>query len=149
MSEFFMFLGPWFWWIVAGGLLVGELLAPGVFLLWLAMAAALTGLADLALGFGWQVEVAVFAALSLLLVLASWKWVMAQRLPKTDQPHLNLRHGAYVGRVFPLDSAIANGTGKIKIEDALWDVDGPDMPAGARVRITGINGLRLVGERAE
>lgn len=149
MADFFVLLGPWFWWIVAGILLVGELLAPGVFLLWLAMAAALTGLADLALGLGWRGEVAVFAALSLMLVLASWKWVMAQRSPKTDQPHLNLRHGAYVGRVFALEKAIQNGTGKIKIEDALWDVDGPDLPAGAQVKITAVNGLRLVGERVE
>ena len=43
MSEFIPLVGPWFWWIVAGALLVGELLAPGVFLLWLSAAAALTG----------------------------------------------------------------------------------------------------------
>ena len=148
MNEFLPIAGPWFWWIVAGVLLIGELLAPGVFLLWLAVAAALTGIADLFLHLGWQGEVALFAVLSAVLVMASWKWVMASRSVVSDQPHLNLRHGAYVGRVFALDQAIINGAGKVRIEDALWDVDGPDLPKGEKVMITGVNGLRLKGERA-
>jgi inner membrane protein len=148
MNELVPIVGPWFWWIAAGVLLIGELLAPGIFLLWLAAAAVLTGIVDLVFNLGWQGEVAVFAALSLLLVLLSWKWVMANRSPKSDQPHLNQRHGAYVGRVFALEQSIVNGVGKVRIEDALWDVDGPDLPKGAKVRIVGLNGLRLVGEAA-
>jgi inner membrane protein len=50
--------------------------------------------------------------------------------------------------VFPLEAAITNGSGKVRIEDALWDVDGPDLAKGERVRITGVNGLRLAAERA-
>ena len=149
MNELIPVFGPWFWWIVAGVLLVGELLAPGIFLLWLAAAAALTGIADAVFQLGWQGEVMVFAAASLLLVLASWKWVIANRSAKSDQPHLNQRHGAYVGRMFFLDQAIVRGSGKVRIEDALWDVDGPDLPKGAQVKIVGVNGLRLVGEAAD
>jgi inner membrane protein len=145
MSDIALLYSPWSWFILAGLLLIGELLSPGVFLIWLAGAAALTGFVDIALGLSWQSEVIIFANFSAALVFVSWNWVKTQRAPKTDQPHLNLRHGAYVGRVFALEQAIINGTGKIKIEDALWDVDGPDLPAGAKVRITGVNGLRLNG----
>jgi inner membrane protein len=148
MSELISLPGPWFWFIIAGLLLIGELLSPGVFLMWLAGAAALTGVADFALDLRWQSEVALFAVLSGALVFASWNWVKNQRSPKTDQPHLNLRHGAYVGRVFVLEKAIVNGSGKLKIEDSLWDVDGPDLPVGARVKVTGVNGLRLNAEAA-
>lgn len=149
MSEFIALPGPWFWFIVAGLLLIGELLSPGIFLMWLAGAAVLTGVVDFLLPLAWQTEVVVFAALSALLVLASWNWVKLQRTPQTDQPHLNLRHGAYVGRVFALEKAIVNGSGKIRIEDTLWDVDGPDLPVGARVKVTGVNGLRLVASKVE
>ena len=148
MNELVPLVGPWFWWIAAVVLLIGELLAPGIFLLWLAAAAVLTGIADLVFNLGWQGEVAVFAGFSLLLVLLSWKWVMANRSLKSDQPHLNQRHGAYVGRVLVLDQAIVHGSGKVRIEDALWDVDGPDLPKGAMVKIVGVKGLRLVGEAA-
>ncbi len=149
MSDFIALPGPWFWFIIAGLLLIGELLTPGIFLIWLAGAAALTGLADFVFVLSWQSEVALFAVLAIALVFASWKWVKRQRVHATDQPHLNLRHGAYVGRVFPLEKAIVNGSGKIKIEDALWDVDGPDLPVGSRVKVTGVNGLRLNAERSE
>jgi membrane protein implicated in regulation of membrane protease activity len=148
MSEFLPVVGPWFWWIAAGVLLVGELLAPGIFLLWLAGAAALTGLADLAFDFDWRGEIVTFAILSLILVLLSWKWVMASRRPKSDEPNLNQRHHAYVGKVVPLAQAIVNGAGKVRIEDAMWDVDGPDLPQGALVRISGVSGLRLQAEKA-
>jgi inner membrane protein len=148
MSELFTLSGPWFWFIAAGLLLIGELLSPGVFLMWLAGAAVLTGFADMALGLGWTGEVIAFALLSLFTVFASWKHVTSNWSPKSDQPHLNMRHGAYVGRTFPLDEAIINGSGKLKIEDALWDVDGPDLPVGAKVKVIGVNGLRLVAEKA-
>jgi membrane protein implicated in regulation of membrane protease activity len=147
MSELLSIADPWFWWILAGILLVGEMLMPGFFLLWLAAAAALTGAIDLVFGLGWQGEVITFAALSLLLVLITWKWVMESRRMKSDQPTLNLRHHAYVGRVVPLAQAIVNGSGKVRIDDALWDVDGPDLPQGAKVRISGVEGLRLKAEK--
>jgi inner membrane protein len=148
MSDLLSISGPWFWFIVAGLLLIGELLSPGVFLMWLAGAAAFTGLADLVFSFAWAGEIIVFAVSSLALVFASWKHVTSQWSPQSDQPHLNLRQGAYVGRVFALESAIVNGSGKLKIEDALWDVDGPDLPKGAKVKVTALNGLRLVAEKA-
>jgi membrane protein implicated in regulation of membrane protease activity len=148
MSELLSIADPWFWWILAGVLLVGEMLMPGFFLLWLAAAAALTGAIDLVFGLSWQSEVIIFAVLSLLLVLATWKWVMASRRTKSDQPTLNQRHHAYVGKVVPLTQPIVNGSGKVRIDDSLWDVDGPDLPQGTRVRISGVDGLRLKAEKA-
>ena len=46
MEHFIPFLGYWIWWVIAGVLLILELLAPGIFFIWLAVAAALTGLAE-------------------------------------------------------------------------------------------------------
>ncbi|MCA0434696.1 MAG: NfeD family protein [Proteobacteria bacterium] len=143
MDIFVPYVGGWFWWIVAIVLLIGELFAPGVFLIWLAGAAALTGLIDLVFGLDWRMEIATFAALSVILVLASWRYVMAGRKVESDAPHLNRRHEAYVGRTVPLADAIVNGSGKVRIEDALWEVNGPDLPSGALVKITGVDDARL------
>jgi inner membrane protein len=148
MSEWLSLTGPWFWFIAAGLLLIGELLSPGVFLMWLAAAAALTGVADAVFGLGWTTEVVVFAVFALVLVFASWRHVTQGWQPESDQPHLNQRHHAYVGRVLVLEQAIVNGSGKVQVEGAVWDVDGPDAPAGARVKITGVSGLRLIAEKA-
>ena len=117
MGELLPYLGGgWFWWIVAAVLLIGELMLPGVFLIWLAGAAALTGLADLVFGLTWQIELAVFAVLSVLLVIASWNYVRKQHSPKSDQPDLNQRQTGYVGRRTIVLQAISNGSGKVKIE---------------------------------
>jgi inner membrane protein len=147
MADVITLNSPWLWFIIAGLLLIGELLSPGVFLMWLAGAAVLTGLADAALGLGWVSEIIIFGFASLLIVFATWKQVTAKWSPKSDQPHLNQRHRAYVGRTVVLDQAIVNGQGKVRIDDALWDVDGDDASAGTMVRITGVNGLRLVASK--
>ena len=148
MDQFVPIVGVYFWWIVAGVLLLAEMSMPGFFMLWLAVAAALTAILDLYFHFSWMGEIFSFAILAFLCVLASWRFVMNSRHAKTDSPHLNQRHHGLVGRNFVLDRAIVNGSGKIKFEDTLWDVDGPDMAAGARVKVTGVQGMRLVVEAA-
>jgi membrane protein implicated in regulation of membrane protease activity len=148
MDQIFPLLGPYFWWIVAGVLLLAEMAMPGFFMLWLALAAALTALLDLYFHFSWAGEIFAFAALAFLCVLGSWRFVMSSRRMKSDSPHLNQRHHGLVGRTFILDLAIINGSGKIKVEDTLWDVDGPDLAVGARVKVLGVNGMRLIVEAA-
>ena len=146
MDQFFPFIGPWFWWSVAGILLLAEMAMPGFFMLWLAAAAALTAVVDLNLNLSWIGELFSFAIISFALVLVSWRYVMGTRHKKSDQPFLNQRHQGLVGRSFVLDRPIIKGSGKIKVEDTLWDVDGPYMAEGTRVKVTGVSGMRLVVE---
>jgi hypothetical protein len=55
----------------------------------------------------------------------------------------------YIGRTYFLDQAIENGRGKVRIDDTLWSVEGPDLPAGARVTVKEVRGLTLLVEKAE
>lgn len=144
MGDIFPFLGDtWFWFIVGLVLLIGELLVPGIFLLWLAIAAGLTGSVNAIFDLGWKGELGLFAVLSALLVLASWSYVMKQRNPESDQPDLNQRQRGYVGRRSTLLQAISNGAGKVKIDDTVWDATGADMPQGTPVIVTGVKGSTL------
>ena len=64
MLDWFASFGGWGW-IVLGLVLVGgEMLAPGVFLLWLGLAALLTGAAVGLTGLAWQGAWLVFAGLA-------------------------------------------------------------------------------------
>ena len=58
----------WVWFAAAAVLTIMEIIAPGIFMIWLALAAAATGLATLALGFGWELQLAAFAVLSVVAV---------------------------------------------------------------------------------
>lgn len=143
MADFIPLLGNWIWWVVAGVLLLLELMAPGVFFIWLAAAAAAVGVLDLALNLGWQLELLVFAVLSIVSVLYGRSMLKKKRALDSDQPNLNQRMYDYVGRTFSLHEPIVDGRGRINIDGTLWEVRGPDSPKGAHMKVTGVDGLRL------
>jgi membrane protein implicated in regulation of membrane protease activity len=62
----------------------------------------------------------------------------------SDQPLLNQRAAQLVGRNATLHEAIVDGSGRIKIGDTIWRVSGPDLPAGAKVTVSAIDGSSLV-----
>ncbi|HEX2728090.1 MAG TPA: NfeD family protein [Beijerinckiaceae bacterium] len=141
-------LGPWSW-IILGLVLMGlELLAPGVFLMWLGLAAVLTGLVDWAFGLSWQAATLLFAVLSVVTMLVGRAVSRHPDEEETGRPSLNRRGHGLVGRVFMLDAPIAGGEGRIRVDDSVWRIIGPDVPAGASVRVVRVDGATLVVESA-
>ena len=148
MGAVFQSLGPWSW-IIVGLVLMGlELLAPGVFLIWLGLAAVLTGLLDAVLGLSWQTAWLVFAGLAVIAVIVARRLMRSRDEDEGTEPFLNRRGHALVGRVFALETAIVEGSGRIRVDDSSWRVAGPDMPIGRHVRVVRIEGTTLVVEAA-
>ncbi len=136
------------WAAVALLLFAAETMAPGAFMLWLGFAAVAVFVGTLLVpGIPVLAQVAAFIVLSFISIQVYRKWFRS-REPQSDRPALNRRTAALVGRVVPLESAIAGGRGRVQIADAYWDVAGPDLPAGAEVRIVGADGMTLVVEAA-
>ena len=48
------------------------------------------------------------------------------------------------GRIVTVAQAIQRGRGKVQIGDSVWTAEGPDMPEGARAKVTCVNGTVLV-----
>ena len=139
-------LGPWAWWVLGIVLLILEVLLPGVFLVWIGIAAILTGALSLLFWdqalWTWQVQWLVFAVLSLVAALIGRR-IVSSRDGASDQPHLNQRGQSLVGRTATLEQPITEGRGRIRLDDTMWSVQGPDLPVGARVRVTASNGRDL------
>ena len=80
-------IGPWSWWILGLVLLGAEILIPGIFLIWIGLAAIVVGAISFILWdsaiWGWQVQLLVFAALSLISALIGRR-IMAGRDDDTD-----------------------------------------------------------------
>jgi len=127
----------WIWLILGILLCAGEIFASGVFLIWIGLAAIATGLIMLVVPMSATWSLIVFALLSIASVLIGWKLYGSQN-PESDHPFLNRRTDALIGRTFVLAKPIVGGEGTIRIHDANWRVRGPDMPAGTRVRVTGV-----------
>jgi inner membrane protein len=131
--------GLWAWWIIAAVLGILELIVPGIFFVWLAAAAAVVGLIVLAVDIPLTAQVALFAVLSVVAVWTSRRY-FARHEVESDHPLLNQRAQTYVGRTFTLEQEIRNGRGKIRIGDSLWLAEGPELPAGTSVHVTGVDG---------
>lgn len=140
--------GAWGWIALAAVLMAAELLAPGYFLIWLGLAAALTGAIFLVFAGPWQIQLAVFATFSLVSLYGWYRLMKASNDTASDKPDLNRRMEAMVGREFVLDEPIQSGRGRIRVADSVWLVTGPDLASGARVRVTNFQGATLVVEAA-
>jgi membrane protein implicated in regulation of membrane protease activity len=137
------------WACLALLLIVAEVLAPGVFLLWLGVAAAVVFALVLVVPdvpFLWQVI--GFVLLSFALIPA-YRYFFRNTDKQSDQPLLNRKAEQLIGKVLPLHQAIVNGQGRVKLGDALWTVEGPDLPQGTQVRVIGATSMVLKVDPAE
>ena len=149
MSE----LEPQWWWLLAAALLaLVELVAPGIFSVWIAAAAALTGAAVLAFDLPVAFQLALFALLSIAAVAAGRRWYERNPVDSSD-PMLNDRTARLVGQTVTVATAIRGGEGRVRVGDSVWSARGPDADEGARVRVTGAEGaclrvepVRLIGD---
>ena len=139
-------LGVWNWFVLGVLLLSVEVFAPGTFILWLGIAALLTGGLALIVDLGWQAQLIAFAILALLAV-TGW-WFYSRRRADAPEPLLHRRADLHIGRIFMLEEPITGGTGRIRIDDSIWRVSGPDLPAGSRVRVSSTDGAMLRVEPA-
>jgi len=140
------------WGAAALLLFAAEALAPGAFMLWLGLSAMIVGIISLVLsGIGrldlwpWQLQLIAFAVLSLA-ALPFWRRVARRVEQPGDQPFLNRRADAFVGREFTLEKPIVSGHGTVRIDDSVWRLSGPECPAGSRVKVVRADAALLVVE---
>lgn len=141
--EYLQHLSFWDWLAFGTVLLILEVFGAGGYLLWIGLAAAAVGLLTYLLpDLPWAWQFFAFALLSLLTAVFWWRRQRSAAKP-SDVPGLNRRGSEFLGRTFVLHEAIVGGRGKIRAGDTLWLVTGPELPAGAEVRVIGQDGVLL------
>ena len=136
MSNELMHIPPqWIW--KSLGLLLGiaEIIAPGFYLIWIGLAAIITG-AIAFLGISIPLQFVIFAVLTVASILLAKRYFNANPIESTD-PLLNNRMARMVGEIVTVVEPIEGGSGRIKVGDGVWTAYGADAPIGARLRITG------------
>jgi len=148
MLDWFASFGGWGWIVIGLVLVGGEMLAPGVFLLWLGLAALLTGAVVGLTGLAWQGAWLVFAGLAVACVLIG-RAVSRHRSEEPDiAMGLNDRGRQLIGKVFRLEATMTSGEGRIRVGDSSWRVTGPELLAGTEIRVVRVDGATLVVEKA-
>jgi membrane protein implicated in regulation of membrane protease activity len=148
LLNFLLGLGGWLWFILALILILLESVLPGIHFIWFGMAAIIVGFLALTVDIDWQIQVLVFAVLSIVTALLARRYFSPQNT-QTDQPDLNVRGAYYIGRIVVVEDPIVNGRGRVRVGDSRWSAAGPDMAAGARAKVTRVDGTVLVVEPAD
>lgn len=131
-----------FWACAALLLMAAEAFAPGAFMLWLGFAAAGTFVLVWLLPLTPLWQALAFVVLSFVSIAIFMRYFRG-RERANDQPLLNRRGEQLIDRVLVLETAIVNGRGRVKIGDAFWTVEGPDLPAGDKVRVIAVDSMTL------
>jgi membrane protein implicated in regulation of membrane protease activity len=138
-----MIEGGYAWLLLAVALGAAELAVPGVFLVFVAIAAAITGvLALLFPALTLPAELAVFGAWSVVTVVVGRRWY-ADYPVDSDDPLLNDRAARLIGERVVVVEPIVGGIGRVRLGDGEWIARGPALDVGSRGRIVGVSGSTL------
>ena len=132
-------IGPAVAWLIAALLLgIAELTVPGVFLVFLAIAAAFTGVMAFALpDLPIAVQLGAFAVWSVVAVTIGKRWYRDYPVEGGD-PLLNDRAARLIGQIVIVETALVGGQGRVLVGDGSWPARGPDAAVGTRVRIVAV-----------
>ncbi|MDR3073362.1 MAG: NfeD family protein [Deltaproteobacteria bacterium] len=139
----------WWHWCTAGLVLIAlEILAPGVFLLWIGLGALATGLVAALSGIGdAQIQCLIFIPLVFASLFLGRRFI--RKAASGDDNTLNRRTAACIGRTAEVVEPIAGGRGRIRLGDTVWTARGEDCPRGTAVVVTGGEGTELFVRRAD
>jgi inner membrane protein len=135
----------WLWLGLGLVLAIAEIVIPGVFLIWLAGAALLTGVVTWLAPIGLALEIVLFAGLAIVSVFIGRNYLRANPIEPAD-PKMNDRGARAVGEVVLVTQVIADGSGRVKLGDSEWLAHGPDAEPGTKMRVCGADGAVLVVE---
>jgi hypothetical protein len=131
----------WIIWVAAGlGLLILEMLLPGVFMMWLGLAACGAGLLTLAFEFGFSGQVVSFGILAAITLSIGLRVRRPGTIMRTERAGL-------IGR--PATALVFQGRdGRVRLGDTDWPARVPPEIAppdpGARLRVAQVDGTILI-----
>jgi inner membrane protein len=82
-------------------------------------------------------------------VFGAYFWLQhRQKQRELNSPLAGHRLGhSHIGQVIVLENGLQNGAGKIRLGNREWPVRGPNLPPGAKARVTGVDGTVLLVDR--
>ena len=146
MMEWLNSLEQHYMWLALGVFLcAAEILVPGMFLIFLGLAALVTGLIAWMVPIALPFQIVIFVALAFVAVFLGRNFVRKNPIEEAD-PMMNKRGDRMTGETATVVEALADGSGRVKHGDSVWLARGPDTAKGAKVRINGSDGAVLLVE---
>lgn len=138
-----MMLAYWHWVVLGLVMIALEVMIPGAFFIWIGVAALILGGATFLLPLSVTVQLLLFGVVALSVTVLGRKIIRIQANGGSPST-LNRRGQQFVGQTIVLDVPIVNGRAHVTVADSKWRIQGPDLPAGAVVKVVGVDGNTLI-----
>ena len=145
MDNIFSGNAAYLWLMSAAILAIAEIFVPGVFLIWIALAAAITGAVTFLAPLTLAGQLTLFGISALATVFLGRRWYLTHIVESND-PLLNNRAARLIGTTVTVVSPISATSGRVKVGDGEWSASGPAMKAGQIARVVDFAGGRLILE---
>ena len=140
----------WHWLILGFALLIGEVLTPGVFLLWWGLAALVTALLQFIFPAAPFVKLAIFyAILACVFSIIWWKYQYSKDRREQSHSTLNQRDHALLGAQGTVQEIAPNGIGRGVFGDTTWRIQGENLSVGDLILVEQVKDITLLVKKAE
>ncbi|MCW9714921.1 NfeD family protein [Avibacterium avium] len=140
----------WHWLILGFGLLIAEILIPGVFLLWWGLAAIIiAGVMALFVTLSLTFLVIGYAILAIILSFSWWKYQHGKDLQDQSYTSLNQRDHAMLGTKGIVQEINENGIGRGHFGDTTWRIQGKHLQVGDAIEVYNVEGITLFVKKVE
>ncbi len=148
--EQIMSLEPHYQWLIIALIMgIAEIIVPGVFLIWLAAAAAITGFVAMFIDITVAGQFTLFGVLALASVFFGRRWYLSNKVESSD-PLLNDRRARLVGTNVVAVTPINATSGRVKVGDSEWPARGPALNKGETARVVDVaSGVLVLEEIAD
>lgn len=135
----------WHWLILGFGLLIAEIVVPGIFLLWWGLAAIIVaGLTALVPSLSLTLVGIIYAILASILSVVWWKYQHQKDLADEQKSSLNQRDHAMLGAKGTVQDMAANGIGRGHFGDTTWRIQSAEsLNIGDTIEVIAVQGITL------
>lgn len=145
MAEWLTTWTLWHWLVLGFILLIAEVVAPGVFLLWWGLAALVTALVQFIFPSFSLAGLAVFyAILACILSVIWWKYQHGKDNHDQAKSTLNQRDHAMLGKQGTVQEIAPNGIGRGAFGDTTWRIQGEHLAVNDLVKVVRVDGITLI-----
>jgi membrane protein implicated in regulation of membrane protease activity len=140
---------PWWLWAILAALVAyAELHAPGSYLIWIGLGAALTAALEASVALSLRDQITAFIVASALSCGVGYFVYRRVNRGKQASDALNQRDMSMIGAKGIVCEPFENGAGKVRLGDSVWLAEGPNLSEGTSVIVKSVRGTRVIVEEA-
>lgn len=137
-------------WLIFGLiLLIGEIIIPGVFLIWWGAAAFIVALLNFIFQFPIAINWILFATSAGISSFLAWRYQRNKISSHDSNANLNQRGIAMIGKVGEVVDIYPNHIGRARFGDTTWRITGENLTIGDMIEVISVEDITLTVKKLD